>query len=150
MIYYWNFCIKGWTQITLHAKERTLYYTKVLSNLYKAVYCLILIRKFRLLLDLWPIIIKSLHKRAIEKNNNNRPDDNDNDNDDYDVDCFPLQDRQTVLPQDILPTTSNVNTTSLSLIEPSPRTPPQLSLNCMTTAERPLDGLVLLFRVKFI
>ena len=88
---YWNFCIKGWTQITLHAKERTLYYTKVLSNLYKAVYCLILIRKFRLLLDLWPIILKSLHKRAIEKNNNDRPDDNNDDNDNDDVDCFPLK-----------------------------------------------------------
>ena len=50
------------------------------------------------------------------ENNNDRPDDdNDNDND---VDCFPRQDKQPVLPQDILPTapTANANNTPPSLI----------------------------------
>ena len=34
---------------------------------------------------------------------NDRPDDNDNNNKDDDVDCFPRQDKQPVLPQDISP-----------------------------------------------
>ena len=37
------------------------------------------------------------------ENNNDRPDDDDDDDDDDDVDCFPRQDKQPVLPQDILP-----------------------------------------------
>ena len=48
-----------------------------------------------------------------ENNNNNDRLDND---DDDDVDCFPRQDKQPVLPQDIsptAPTTANANTTSL-------------------------------------
>ena len=49
------------------------------------------------------------------KNNNDRPDD-DNDNDD--VDCFPRQDKQPVLPQDISPTN-----TLPSLIESTTDTP---------------------------
>ena len=49
------------------------------------------------------------------ENNNDRPDD-----DDDDVDCFPRQDKQPVLPQDIsptAPTTADANNTSPSLIE---------------------------------
>ena len=44
-----------------------------------------------------------------------------NDNDD-DVDCFPRQDKQPVLPQDISPTT-NANNTSPSFIESPTDTP---------------------------
>ena len=53
------------------------------------------------------------------KNNNDRPDDDDDDDDD-DVDCFPRQDKQPVLPQDISPTAPTANatdTTSPSLLE---------------------------------
>ena len=54
------------------------------------------------------------------ENNNDRPDDDDDDDDD-DVDCFPRQDKQPVLPQDISPTaptaTATANNTSPSLIE---------------------------------
>ena len=54
---------------------------------------------------------------------NDRPDDdndnNNNDDDDDDVDCFPRQDKQPILPQDITPTasTATANNTSPSLIE---------------------------------
>ena len=54
----------------------------------------------------------------IENNNNDRPDDHDDD----DVDCFPRQDKQPVLPQDISPT-ANANSTSPSLIESTTDTP---------------------------
>ena len=52
-------------------------------------------------------------ENKIKNNNNDRPDD-----DDDDVDCFPRQDKQPVLPQDISPTT-NANNTSPRLIESS-------------------------------
>ena len=54
------------------------------------------------------------------ENNNDRPDDDDNNDD---VDCFPRQDKQPVLPQDISPTAPTANNTSPSLIESSPDTP---------------------------
>ena len=47
-------------------------------------------------------------------NNNDRPDDDD---DDDDVDCFPRQDKQPVLPQDISPTAPTANSSPPSLIE---------------------------------
>jgi hypothetical protein len=56
-------------------------------------------------------------KNKIKNNNNDRPDD---DNDDDDVDCFPRQDKQPVLPQDIsltAPTTDNTDNTSPSLLK---------------------------------
>ena len=63
----------------------------------------------------------------IKNNNNDRPDD---DNDD--VDCFPRQDKQPVLPQDLsytAPTANaNSNNTSPSLIE-SPMDTPTAPMN---------------------
>ena len=46
----------------------------------------------------------------------NRPDD-DNNNINNNVDCFPRQDKQSVIPQDISPTATTANNPSLSLIE---------------------------------
>ena len=55
-------------------------------------------------------------KNKSNNNNNDRPDDDDDNNDD--VDCFPRQDKQPVLPQDISPTD-----TLPSLIESTTDTP---------------------------
>ena len=72
--------------------------------------------------DISPSLIESSTDNPATKNKsydnieNNRPDDDNNNND---VDCFPRQDKQPVLPQDISPTapTANANTTPPSSIE---------------------------------
>ena len=61
---------------------------------------------------------KSADANNIENNNNNCPDDY-NKNNNNDVDCFPRQDKQPVLPQDISPTAPTANNHPLSSIESS-------------------------------
>ena len=65
------------------------------------------------------------NNKSYDNIENDRPDDDNNNNNDDDADCFPWQDKQPVLTQDISPT---VNNTSPSLIESPTDKPPMIAI----------------------